>query len=204
MRFGITNHEEEIALARAQEQEFEEIKLGVWRRERPDAAQKEHLALWMLEGLGIVEAKNPNHPAVTIFLELLKRRQLGEGISGPELVGLVDVGKTQTYYWLNKMKQARLVGQGKKKVIERGAKRELKGFYLNGPDLSYTLGEMKKHVADSFDDMISVSERLHQVVHHETSVLRKQENGAGDGGAGAGLKQQAGSIPQLQQSESSE
>ena len=130
------------------------------------------LAVWMLRSLGIIENEDASHPAVTIFLELMKRRRMGEGLSGAELVNLVDIGKTQTYYWLNKMKQSRLVSQGKKKVIERGAKRELKGFYLSGPDLSYTLGEMKKHVGNSFDDMIAVSERLQQVVHQENGVLK--------------------------------
>jgi len=170
MRFGILNQEEELRLARSEAPEFEEIKLGIWRKERPDASEKSKLALWMLQSLGIVETGDEAHPAVTIFLELMKRRHAGEGVSGAELVDLVNVGKTQTYYWLNKMKQAKILSQGKKTVIERGAKRELKGFYLSGPDLGYTLGEIKKHVNDSLDDMISVSERLQQVIRHENSV----------------------------------
>jgi len=160
MRFGILNHEEEVELARQEASEFEGLRVGVIRKLPPETRETEALAIWVLESLDIVNGVGPEHPAVTILLELIKKRKAGEGITGSELTNLTKIGKTQTYYWLKRMKEAGLVNQGKKKLIEHGAVRVMSGFYLSGPNLSYTIANIKKQVEESFDSIIGVSENL--------------------------------------------
>ena len=192
MRFGIVNHEEEVALAREKKADFEELSVGVVRKRPPAATEKEELAVWILESLGIVNGVKPEHPAVTILLELVRRRKAGSGITGSELTALTNIGKTQTYYWLNRMKEAGVVRQGKKKLIEHGAVRVLSGFYLAGPNLSYTIADIKKRAEESFDGMIDVSERLQdvltamEVAEEEVSVPEAEE--------GVGVPEADGSV----------
>lgn len=170
MRFGILNREEEIALARGKVPEFTELRVGVVRRVPPETAELEGLAIWVLGSLGIVNGAGPDHPAVTILLELVRKRKEGKGITGSELTIITKIGKTQTYYWLNRMKDAGLVGQGKKKLIEHGAIRIMSGFYLKGPNLSYTIADIKKLVDESFDDIIGVSEKLQESLKQAESL----------------------------------
>ena len=170
MRFGILNQKEEVALAKKAKPEFDELHLGIVRKKSPEVSDGGGLARWILQSLGIVNDGESAHPAVDILLELVKKRKGGQGATGAELTALTNIGKTQTYYWLNKMKGAGIVCQGKKKLIEHGAIRTLSGFYLTGPNLSYTLADVKKRVGESFDEMIGVSERLQEVLTAMESV----------------------------------
>ncbi|MFC1454830.1 hypothetical protein ACFLQI_01940 [Candidatus Undinarchaeota archaeon] len=172
MKFGIPEHEAKIREAqealKALASEKKKICVGINRKETPPAGEKEKLALWVLQSLGILgENDSKKHPAVVMFVEIIKKRKKGSGISGQEILSMVDVGKTQTYYWLKKMKDACLIDQGKKKVIEQGAKRTLKGFYLCQPTLGFTLAEMKKEVVSSIEDIGSVCDRLHDIISLE-------------------------------------
>ena len=181
MRFGIVNHEEEVALEKENEekaQKFSGLRVGIVKKHPPTAAEREKLAIWILESLGIVNGVEDDHPAVIMLIELINRRKKGLGISGSEITSLTKIGKTQTYYWLNKMKEAGIVDQGKKKMIEHGAIRTLSGFYLTGPNMSYTIADIKKRVEESFDGMIGVSERLQDVL---TAAAKVDLEGMGVG-----------------------
>ena len=98
MRFGIPDHEEKFKAAQdaLDNGDAKRLVVGVRRKDVPSAAEKEHLGLWILQSLGILtENDHAEHPAITILLELVKRRNMGEGVSGREMVELVKLKKTQ-------------------------------------------------------------------------------------------------------------
>lgn len=170
MRFGILEHEKVVAAAKRQKKPLPDFSVGVVRKDIPPASEKKELCLWVLQSLGILGRDDKrDHPAVSIFLRVLERRQQGNGVTGKELIDIVPIGKTQVYYWLNKMKLAGLIDQGKKTVIERGVKRLLSGYYLRGQNLQITLGIIKNEIEDSIKNMNVVSERIENILKRELS-----------------------------------
>ncbi len=163
MRFGISGAEKTSEGA----QEFYEHEVSIIRQRVPDAAEKGDLALWMLKGLGIVprNEKKQNHPAVQILVEMVRRRKKGEGLLGSELE--LAIGKTQTYYWLGKMKKCGLVSKGKQRLIEDGTMRHLNGYYLSAPTLRQSLDMVRGRIDESLSEMSLISERLHNIVSAE-------------------------------------
>lgn len=123
MRFGIIQE----GPTSGQEVERELVDFGlnvsVIKQDAPEAADQKALAKWLLKSLGVVNGAADDHPSVQLLLELARKRKDGKGLSGLEAVDFLKVGKTQTYYWLNRMREAGLVSSGKRKMIEQGAMR---------------------------------------------------------------------------------
>lgn len=166
MRFGIIQ-ETPKAEERKTERVGFDLNVSVVKHEVPEAAEQEELARWLLKSLGVVNGGDGSHPAVRLLLELARRRKEGAGISGVDAVDFLDVGKTQTYYWLNQLRASGLVSSGKSKLIEQGAIRYLKGYYLSGSDLNFTVEHIKKNVNIQLQEIKSVANRLHKALKEE-------------------------------------
>lgn len=146
------------------------MELSIISQPEPSASTKEEIAGWMLISLGIIprgEKELAAHPATRILLELAERRQKNSGAVGREIVAIAKIGKTQAYYWLNKLLDAGLVSKGKKKMIELGAMYELKGYYIPDRNLASVLREAKKNADAEFEKILSVSERLQNILRSE-------------------------------------
>lgn len=156
------------------------MELSIISQPEPAAAAKEAIAGWVLASIGIIPRGEKNidaHPATRILLELAERRQKNRGAVGREIVQVAKIGKTQAYYWLNKLLESGIISRGKHEFIEFGAKYELKGYYLADRNLVSVLREAKKNADAEFEKILSVSERLQNILKSEKAPPpeRKEE-----------------------------
>ncbi len=156
------------------------MELSIISQPEPAAAAKEAIAGWVLASIGIIPKGEKNidaHPATRILLELAERRHKYRGAVGREIVQIAKIGKTQAYYWLNKLLESGIISRGKHEFIEFGAKYELKGYYLADRNLVSVLREAKKNADAEFEKILSVSERLQNILKSEKAPPpeRKEE-----------------------------
>jgi len=156
------------------------MELSIISQPEPAASTKEAISGWVLTSIGIIpkgEKDIGTHPATRILLELAERRQKNHGAVGREIVQIAKIGKTQAYYWLNKLLEAGIISRGKHEFIEFGAKYELKGYYLADRNLVSVLRDAKKNADAEFEKVILVSERLQNILKSEKipSPEKKEE-----------------------------
>ncbi len=170
MRFGIIQESPKVEETKKDERVGFDLNVSVVKHAVPDAAEQTELGKWLLKSFGVVSEPEEDHPALLLLLELARKRREGSGLSGVEAVDFLKVGKTQTYYWLNQLRAAGLVSSGKQKLIEQGAIRNMKGFYLSGSDLNFTVEHIKKNVNIQLQEIQSVANRLHKTLIEESKV----------------------------------